>query len=99
KRILAGPFADKQTRARFRVEAEASARLQHPNVVQIFEVGEDDGLPYLAMEYVAGMSLAERLRQGPLPPRDAVELLETLARAVQHAHDRGVIHRDLKPAN
>jgi hypothetical protein len=99
KRILAGPFADRQARARFRVEAEAAARLHHPNVVQIYEVGEDDGCPYLAMEYVAGVSLAERLRQGPLAPRAAAELVEALARAVQHAHERGVIHRDLKPAN
>jgi serine/threonine protein kinase len=85
--------------ARFRGEAEAVARLQHPNIVQVYEVGEHDGLPFVALEYVEGGSLAERLRGTPLPPREAARLLVDLARAMQHAHERGIIHRDLKPAN
>jgi tetratricopeptide (TPR) repeat protein len=86
-------------RARFRDEAEAVARLGHPNVVQIYEVSEHDGRPFLALELVPGGTLADRLAAGPLPVPEAVDLIRTLARAVQHAHDRGVIHRDLKPAN
>ncbi|MDR3622743.1 MAG: protein kinase [Paludisphaera borealis] len=84
---------------RFRREAEAVAALQHPNVVQIYEVGDHDGQPYLALEYVAGGSLADFLQGRPQPPPDAAALVETLARAVDHAHRRGVVHRDLKPAN
>jgi WD40 repeat protein/tetratricopeptide (TPR) repeat protein len=81
------------------VEAEAVAQLQHPNIVQIFEVGEEKGCPYLALEYVAGESLAQKLRGMPLPAGEAARLVETLARAVHAAHQRGVVHRDLKPAN
>jgi tetratricopeptide (TPR) repeat protein len=99
KMVLSGEFAGEQERARFRTEALAVARLQHPNVVQVFEVGEHQGHPYLALQYVEGGSLADRLRSGPQPPREAAELVERLARAVQAAHDKGVIHRDLKPAN
>jgi WD40 repeat protein len=84
---------------RFRAEAEAVARLQHANVVQIYEVGEVHGRPYLALEYVDGPSLARRLGGAPLPSRQAAAIAVTLARAVQAAHDQGVIHRDLKPAN
>jgi tetratricopeptide (TPR) repeat protein len=73
--------------------------LQHPNIVQIFEVAEHDGLPYLALEYLDGGSLAQRLVSTTLHPRDAAQLIETLARAVDYAHERGIIHRDLKPAN
>jgi serine/threonine protein kinase len=85
--------------ARFRVEAEAVARLQHPNIVQIYDVGDSEGRPYFSMEYVDGGSLAQRLDGGPLPPRQAAKLVATLADAVHFAHQRGVIHRDLKPAN
>jgi eukaryotic-like serine/threonine-protein kinase len=85
--------------ARFRHEAEVVARLQHPHIVQIFEVGEYDGRPFLALEFVAGGSLAQRLRGNPLPARQAAGLLETLARAMHVAHQRDVVHRDLKPAN
>jgi mono/diheme cytochrome c family protein len=85
--------------ARFRTEAEAAARIQHPNVVQVFEVGEAEGRPFLSMEYVEGGSLAARLRRGPVPPAEAARLVETLARAVHHAHRAGIVHRDLKPAN
>jgi WD40 repeat protein len=99
KVLLAGAHANAQERARFRAEAEAVARLQHPNIVQIYEVGEEEGRPYLALEYVEGGSLADKLRGTPLPARQAAELADTLARAVHAAHLRGVVHRDLKPAN
>jgi serine/threonine protein kinase len=85
--------------ARFRVEAEAVARLQHPNIVQIYDVGDVEGRPYFSMEYVEGGSLAQRIDGRPLPPRQAAELVATLADAVHFAHQRGVVHRDLKPAN
>jgi WD40 repeat protein len=85
--------------ARLRAEAEAVARLQHPNIVQVFDVGSHDDRPYLALEYVPGGSLADALRGRPQRPQDAAALVEALARAVQHAHERGVVHRDLKPSN
>jgi WD40 repeat protein/serine/threonine protein kinase len=93
------PGAQVELLARFRVEAEAVARLQHPNIVQIFEVGEHDALPFLALELVEGGSLAQRLRGTPVPPGAAARLVETLARAMHYAHARGVVHRNLKPAN
>src|SRR5262249_5181021 len=83
-------------RAGFRTEAEAVARLQHPNIVQIHEVGEHQGRPYLVLEWVAGGSLAGYLDGTPLPPRSAAALLLPLAGAVAYAHARGVVHRDLK---
>ncbi|MDB5311792.1 MAG: serine/threonine protein kinase [Gemmataceae bacterium] len=87
-------------RLRFCDEAEAVARLDHPNIVRIFKVGEYDGRPYLVLELVRGGSLADRLSAvGRLPVPETLALIRALARAVQHAHDRGVIHRDLKPAN
>jgi hypothetical protein len=86
-------------RARFRAEAEAVARLQHPNIVQIHEIGEVDGRPFIALEYVAGGSLAERLAGQPLPPRDAARLVAPLAEAMHLAHSRNLVHRDLKPGN
>src|SRR5262249_20669029 len=85
--------------ARFRREAEAVARLQHPHVVQIFEVGQVNGRPFFSMEYVAGGSLAETLARQPPSPREAAELTATLALAMQAAHQRGIVHRDLKPSN
>src|SRR5262249_44963296 len=85
--------------ARFLREAATVARMHHPNIVQVYEVGEDEGLPFLALEYMPGGTLAEYLRGTPADPRDAAELLEKVARAVHHAHERGIIHRDLKPAN
>jgi WD40 repeat protein len=97
--ILAGAHAGPADLGRFRFEAEAIARLNHPNVVQIHEVGEQGGLPFLAMEYCDGGSLAKKLGGTPLPPREAARLLAALARAVQVAHDKGLVHRDLKPAN
>ena len=99
KMILAGPHADDMTRQRFQIEAEAVAALQHPNIVQIHEVGEHDGMPWLALEYVPGPSLASHLAGKPQPPRDAAALVAVLARAIAHAHSRGILHRDLKPAN
>jgi serine/threonine protein kinase len=99
KMILSGANASPDERTRFRTEAEAVARLQHPNIVQIYEVGERGGCPYVALEYVAGGSLAQLTAGKPLPPRRAAQLVLDLARAVEHAHSQGVIHRDLKPAN
>src|SRR5262249_12705200 len=99
KMILAGTHAGAERTARFLAEADAIARLRHPNIVQVFEVGSHYGLPYLALEYCSGGSLADRLDGCPQPPRPAAELVAALARAVQSAHDQGVIHRDLKPAN
>jgi serine/threonine-protein kinase len=85
--------------ARFRREAESIARLHHPNIVQIYEVGELRGQPYLVLEFVEGGSLKDRLSGTPLPGLEAARLIATLARAVHAAHVAGVIHRDLKPAN
>jgi WD40 repeat protein len=99
KMILSGGFAGPLQRARFRTEAEAAARLQHPNIVSIYEVGEQDGQPYCAMEYIADGDLGRRLAAVPQPPRQAARLVETLARAVQFAHEHGIVHRDLNPAN
>src|SRR5262249_41519070 len=84
---------------RFRAEAEAVARFQHPNIVQIFEVGDSHGQMFLALEYVEGGTLAGHLARQPQPGREAASLAETLARAMHYAHSRGVVHRDLKPAN
>jgi serine/threonine protein kinase len=99
KMIQAGPHPDRERLARFRREAEVAAGLQHPNIVQLYEVGEHNGRPYLAMEYVAGGSLAQRLAERLLSAAEAAELVATLARAVQAAHEAGVVHRDLKPGN
>src|SRR5262245_16433703 len=99
KMILAGAHAGPQELARFLVEAEAVARLQHPNIVQIYEVSEHNGLPFFSMEYCDGGSLAGRLDGRPQPARFAAELVETLARAIHVAHQKGIVHRDLKPAN
>lgn len=99
KMLRDGALADAEQRARFRGEAEAVARLRHPNIVQIHDTGEHEGRPYLALEYVEGGSLARRLSLGPLQLVEAVHLVETVARAVHAAHESGVIHRDLTPAN
>jgi serine/threonine protein kinase len=99
KRLRAGATADMEDLARFHREALAVARLQHPHIVQVHETGERDGLPFFVMEFVGGGSLTERLAEGPLPPRAAAELVETLSRAMHYAHRQGVVHRDLKPAN
>jgi WD40 repeat protein/serine/threonine protein kinase/tetratricopeptide (TPR) repeat protein len=99
KMVLAAEHAGPEMVQRFRVEAEAIARLAHPNIVQVYEVGEVDGRPYFSLEYVDGGSLAQLLQGQPQPPRVAAGLIETLARAVHVAHEAGVVHRDLKPAN
>ncbi len=82
-----------------RREAEAIARLRHPNIVQVFEIGEVHGKPYLTIEYVEGKSLREMLVAKPISSRVAAELIEQVARAVHHAHVKGIVHRDLKPGN
>src|SRR5262249_48638229 len=99
KVILAGQYAGKDELQKFEAEARAVAQLQHPNIVQIFEVGEHDGRPYLTLEYAEGGSLDRKLNGTPRAPRQSAAMVRTLALAVQHAHERGVIHRDLKPAN
>ena len=97
--ILAGEFAGAEMFERFQREAKAAARLPHAGIVQVYEVGEHDGRPYIVQEFVAGGSLAARLDEKPWPAAKAAELMEALARAVQTAHDHGIIHRDLKPEN
>jgi WD40 repeat protein/tRNA A-37 threonylcarbamoyl transferase component Bud32 len=99
KMILAGIHAGAEERQRFLREAESVARLQHPNVIQIYEIGEHKGLPYLSLEFCAGGSLAARLHGTPLPGREAAQLVESLARAMHAAHQQQIIHRDLKPGN
>ena len=99
KMLLAGPYARPEERERFLREAQALAGLRHPNIVQVHDFGELGGLPYFAMEYVEGGSLAQRLAGTPLPPREAAALAATLAEAVEAAHRSGIVHRDLKPAN
>jgi eukaryotic-like serine/threonine-protein kinase len=99
KMILAGLHADSTARVRFRAEAEAVARLQHPNIVQIHEVGEYDGKPFLSLEYVEGGSLLRKVAGRAQTDWEAARLVETLARAVHYLHQRGILHRDLKPNN
>jgi putative methionine-R-sulfoxide reductase with GAF domain len=99
KMIHAKARTDPNQLARFRTEVQAVARLSHPNFVQIHEIGERDGLPYFIMEYVNGGSLARKLSSGPLPVRQAAQMVETLAVAVHVAHEHEIVHRDLKPAN
>jgi WD40 repeat protein len=99
KMVLAGQHADPTDLVRFRQEATMVARLQHPNIVQIYEVGEHDGLSYLALEFVEGGTLAKKTAGLPQTPREAARKVELLARAVEYAHQRGVLHRDLKPGN
>ena len=98
-KMLAAFRVGPKQKARFRVEAEAIARLHHAHIVQIYEVGDVDGHPFFTMEFVEGGTLAHRLAKAPLPASSAAELVETLARAIHHAHTRGIVHRDLKPAN
>jgi len=99
KMILRGGLASADDVARFRAEAEAAAQLSHPNIVPVYEVGEYAGQPYFSMQLVEGTTLAQRLQQGPLPPREAAELLVPICRAIHEAHQNGVLHRDLKPSN
>jgi eukaryotic-like serine/threonine-protein kinase len=99
KMILAGEYAGRREVTRFRSEAETVAQLQHVNIVQIYEVGEDAGRPYFSLEFIDGVSLSKKVNGTPLPPREAAELLLQLAHAVAYAHQKGIIHRDIKPAN
>jgi hypothetical protein len=98
-KMMAAPRSSQKHSARFQAEAEAVARLQHPHVVQIFEIGHADGRPYFTMEYMSGGTLAAWMTREQPTPRRAAEIAETLARATQAAHDRGIVHRDLKPGN
>jgi WD40 repeat protein/serine/threonine protein kinase len=99
KVLLAGPHAGVKDLVRFRQEAEAIAGLRHANFVQIYDIGEAEGRPFLALEYVEEGNLGRRLRGNPQPVAAAVALVETLARAVHFAHQHQIVHRDLKPAN
>jgi serine/threonine protein kinase len=99
KMILAGRLATPTEVQRFRTEATAAAQLNHPGIVPIYEVGEHAGQHFFSMGFVEGDSLAAKVKDGPLPTREAAALIEQVARAVDHAHQRGIIHRDLKPAN
>jgi tRNA A-37 threonylcarbamoyl transferase component Bud32 len=99
KMILSSRHAGQEARKRFQIEAEAVARLQHPNIVQLYEVGEHDGHPFFSLEFCEGGTLAHHLKDEPISTERAARLAETLARAMHYAHERGVVHRDLKPAN
>ena len=99
KMILRGQLATKADRERFEAEARAAAGLDHPGIVPVYEVGEIDSRPYFTMKYIASTTLSQRLTEGPLPARETATLLAAVARAVDFAHQRGVLHRDLKPSN
>jgi len=99
KMVLAGAHAGQHQLARFQAEAEAVAKLDHPNIVHIYEIGENEGLPFFSLEFVQGGSLSEAIAGKPRPPSQAAELLEQLALAMDLAHRHGIIHRDLKSAN
>ncbi len=99
KMIRAVEHATPQERLRFEIETEAVARLQHPHIVQLYEVGEVRGQPFFSLEFCEGGTLTDRLKKKRPSPREAAELIETLARAMHYAHLRGVVHRDLKPGN
>src|SRR6266404_3882786 len=99
KMILAGHLASPALIQRFRAEAEAAARLAHPNIVPIYEIGEQEGQHYYSMKLIEGRNLAQQAGQRAYPLSEAVRLLATVARAINHAHQRGILHRDLKPRN
>ena len=99
KMVLRGDLASSLDLARFRAEAEAAAQLHHPHIVPLYEVGEIEGRPFFSMKLIEGTTLAKRLAEGPLPSREAAELLAPICRAIADAHRRGVLHRDLKPSN
>jgi eukaryotic-like serine/threonine-protein kinase len=103
KLLQGGAFADSRRRQRFRWEAEAVARLRHPGIVQIYEIGEassaGESFPYIALEFLEGGSLKDRLAGGPLAPAEAARRVEEVARAVHYAHQQGIVHRDMKPSN
>ena len=99
KMILSGQLASEEDVKRFFLEAEAAASLDHPGIVPIYEIGQHGGQHFFSMKYIEGGSLANRLEELRKEPRQAVDLLTKVARAVHHAHQRGILHRDLKPAN
>jgi tetratricopeptide (TPR) repeat protein len=99
KMILAGQLADLDAVRRFYIEAEAAANLDHAGIVPIYEVGQHEGQHYFSMGFVEGQSLSQRLVEGPLPVRQAAELIRRVGEAIEYAHGHGVVHRDLKPAN
>ena len=99
KMLLVGPYARPDELERFQREAEAIAALHHPNIVQVYDVGEVDGRPFLSLEFVEGGTLAQQIQGVPQPARHAAALVATLADAVHQAHQSGIVHRDLKPAN
>ena len=99
KMILAGRLANPDEISRFRTEAAAAAKLQHPNIVAVHDVGEFDGQHYFTMEFIDGISLDQKLAHGPLACKVAARYVRILARAVQYAHQQGILHRDLKPSN
>ncbi len=99
KMILRGRLASDADRQRFLAEAAATARLEHPNIVPIYEVGDIDGRPYFSMQYIEGETLADRLSRGPLPQRTAAKMVGKIARAIAEAHRHGILHRDIKPSN
>ena len=99
KMVLRGPLATAEDLSRLRSEAAAAARLDHPAIVPVYEVGECEGQPYFSMQLIEGHTLSARLAEGPLPPRQAAELLLEVARAIHVAHQSGLLHRDIKPSN
>jgi eukaryotic-like serine/threonine-protein kinase len=99
KMLLGGQFAGKVALGRFRAEAELAAQLQHPNIVAIHEIGEQDGLPYFTMDFVPGRSLVDLVRDHPLSAQAAATYVQIIAKAIHYAHEQGVLHRDLKPSN
>jgi serine/threonine-protein kinase len=99
KMILAGRFANEDEVNRFKTEAGAAARLQHPNIVQVYDCEVRDGQHFFTMEFIEGISLDQRLTQGPLPGKNAARYVRLLARAISYAHKQGILHRDLKPSN
>jgi eukaryotic-like serine/threonine-protein kinase len=99
KMVLAGPMASQETVERFRDEARAVAGIQHPNITTVYEVGDIHGQGYIAIQFVGGSSLTQRLARGGLQPHEAARIVSAVARAVDHLHKNGVVHRDLKPSN
>ena len=99
KMMVRGVFASPDDLRRFRTEAESAAKLTHPHIVSVYEVGEQAGLPYFSMQLIDGETLAERISRNPLAPREAAALLIPVCRAISYAHRSGVLHRDMKPSN
>lgn len=99
KMVLAGGHASEEQLKRFLAEARAVAHLQHPNIVQVFDIGENEGLPFFSLEFVDGEPLSRKLAKQPQPPKEAAAIMVVIAKAMQYAHDNKILHRDLKPAN